>query len=164
MGNKQHLPEAARGNEAQAELILRSYHALTGRDLVAGWQQATSYASLLYHAPLVVLSHGTEADPVLNYGNAAALQAWEMDWAVFTRTPSRYTAEPVERSEREAFLQAVAARGYVDNYSGIRISSTGRRFRISNATVWNLVDSSGAVHGQAAAVSQYSYVAEDCEE
>jgi hypothetical protein len=37
----------------------------------------------------VVLSHGTEEDPILNYGNGAALALWEMDFGQLTSIPSR---------------------------------------------------------------------------
>ena len=40
--------------------------------------------------------------------------------------------------------------GYVDDYRGIRISKSGRRFRIEQAIVWNLIDAAGHLHGQAA--------------
>ena len=81
-----------------------------------------------------------------------------MEWDSFTTTPSRRTAEPMERAERDRFFEAVTANGYVDNCTGIRISSTGRRFYIMNATVWNLVDDIGNYRGQAAAFSEYRYL------
>jgi len=40
--------------------------------------------------------------------------------------------------------------GPVDDYSGIRISQSGRRFRIEQAIVWNLIDAAGHLCGQAA--------------
>ncbi|MCB2079450.1 MAG: MEKHLA domain-containing protein, partial [Novosphingobium sp.] len=60
------------------------------------------------------------------------------------------TAEAPMRDARQQLLDRVTRDGYIDDYSGIRISSTGRRFRIENAIVWNLVDGNGARHGQAA--------------
>jgi hypothetical protein len=48
----------------------------------------------------------------------------------------------------------------VDNYSGIRISASGRRFRIENATVWNLADAGGRIHGQAATFHHWTYLGE----
>lgn len=137
---------------AHAECLARSHERRTGRPLIEGWQELPreKLAETLYHAPFVLVSHGTQADPILNYGNATALNLWEMDWPAFTRTPSRLTAEPPNRDERARLLAQVTARGFIDNYSGIRISSTGKRFRIERATVWNLVDASGAPCGQAA--------------
>lgn len=47
-------------------------------------------ASRMFNLPdRVVLSHGTQEDPVLNYANALGLKLWEMDWERLTSTPSR---------------------------------------------------------------------------
>ena len=94
----------------------------------------------------------------MNYGNAAALALWEMSWPELTRTPSRLTAEAPNREERARLLAAVTAHGFIDDYSGIRISKSGRRFRIARATVWNLLDERGNYAGQAAAFSQWEFL------
>ena len=49
-----------------------------------------------------------------------------------------------------AFLRQVAERGYVDDYEGIRISKSGKRFPIADVTVWQLIDVDGTIRGQAA--------------
>ena len=49
-----------------------------------------------------------------------------------------------------SLMESVARQGFVDDYSGVRISGGGRRFMITDATVWNLVDEAGVYHGQAA--------------
>lgn len=116
-------------------------------------------AAKIFHAPFVLVSHGTETDPVLNYGNQAALALWEMSWAELTCTPSRLTAEAPNREERARLLAAVTARGFIDDYSGIRISKTGRRFRIAQATVWNLLSASGQPCGQAAMFAHWEFLA-----
>jgi hypothetical protein len=144
-------------SERHARIILGSYYKLLGSPLLA-LDTAAPAAPQLFESPVVVLSHGTEADPVLNYGNKAALELWEMDWPTFIRTPSRETAEPLIQADREIFLQAVASKGYMDGYTGIRISSGGRRFRIQDVIVWNLRDESGKYVGQAAAFTRYAYV------
>lgn len=54
----------------------------------------------------MVVSHQTQADPVLCYGNRRALSLWEMDLPTLTSTPSRLTAEPLERAERQRLLDA----------------------------------------------------------
>lgn len=54
------------------------------------------------------------------------------------------------REERQILLDRVSASGFIDDYAGIRISATGRRFRIERAVVWNLIDPEGRIHGQAA--------------
>ena len=143
---------------AQTQIIARSLKHFTGRELLAGNLSPAELAEKVYHAPFVLVSHGTEADPVLNYGNAAALALWEMPWAELTRTPSRLTAEAPNREERARLLAAVTARGFIDDYSGIRISKTGRRFRIAQATVWNLISADGKPCGQAASFSHWEFL------
>jgi hypothetical protein len=142
----------------QTQILARSFRKWTGRDLLPGNFSSAELAEKIFHAPFVVVSHGTEADPVLNYGNAAALALWEMSWAEFTRTPSRLTAEAPNRDERAKLLQAVTRRGFIDDYSGVRISNAGRRFKIARATVWNLILENGGPCGQAAIFSQWEFL------
>jgi hypothetical protein len=133
-----------------AQILLDSFARLLGRELIPRDASPAEQARRLFESPFVVVSHGTEADPILNYGNATGLRLWEMDWATFVQTPSRLTAEPVHRDERARLLERTSRDGYVDDYSGIRISQSGRRFRIEQAIVWNLIDAAGHLHGQAA--------------
>jgi hypothetical protein len=141
---------------SHVQVLLDSFARLLGRELIPRVGSIEEQAERLFHAPFVVVSHGTEADPILNYGNAAALALWEMDFATLTRTPSRLTAEPVHRDERARLLERTLRDGYVDDYAGIRISSTGKRFRIEQAIVWNLVDAAGIRHGQAATFDRWT--------
>jgi hypothetical protein len=143
---------------AHSVTLARSYRHFTGRELLTGASEPRALAEKLFHAPFVVVSHGTQADPILNYGNAAALQLWEMSWEELTRTPSRLTAEAPERDERARLLAAVTAHGFIDDYSGVRISKSGRRFRIARATVWNLVTERGEPCGQAAMFSEWAFL------
>lgn len=157
---------------AQTQCLARSLKHWTGRDLwpigapASGTARSqfpstlnpSELAAQIFRAPFVLVSHGTEPDPVLNYGNQAALALWEMSWAELTRTPSRLTAEAPNREERARLLAAVTARGFIDDYSGIRISKTGRRFRIAQATVWNLLDERQIYCGQAAMFSNWEFL------
>jgi hypothetical protein len=141
-----------------AQILAHNFKRLTQRDLLAGNIPAAELAEILFRAPFVLVSHGTQADPVLNYGNQAALALWEMSWDEFTRTPSRLTAEAPNREERARLLAAVTARGFIDDYSGVRISKTGRRFEISRATVWNLTAPDGTFYGQAAMFCEWKFL------
>jgi hypothetical protein len=143
---------------AHTQTLARSFRRWTGRDLLPGLFNPLGLAKNIFTAPFVLVSHGTETDPVLNYGNAAALALWEMSWAELTRTPSRLTAEAPNRAERARLLETVARRGFIDDYSGIRISKTGRRFKISRATVWNLLSEAGQPCGQAALFTQWEFL------
>ena len=117
-----------------------------------------SFAKAIYHAPFVVVSHNTDADPIFNYGNQIALDLFEMTWDEFTVLPSRQSAELPNREERSRLLHAVTTQGYIRDYHGIRMSKTGKRFRIEDVIVWNLLDSQGNYHGQAAFYSKWTYL------
>jgi hypothetical protein len=138
--------------------LARSFKKWTGRELLEGNFLAPELAEKFLDAPFVVVSHGTQADPILNYGNRAALALWEMSWEEFTRTPSRLTAETPRREERAKLLEAVTRKGFIDDYSGIRISQSGRRFEIFRATVWNLITETGEPCGQAATFSHWKFL------
>ncbi|MEW6682012.1 MAG: MEKHLA domain-containing protein [Nitrospirota bacterium] len=148
-------------SRALAEHLRRlsaSFSRWTGRDLVARPSDVNDLARQLFEAPFVLLSHGTESDPILNYGNRMALTLWETDWERFTRMPSRLTAEPLARGERARVLADVARQGYTDTYRGVRISTGGRRFLIERAVVWTIVDADGRYQGQAAMFEQWMYL------
>lgn len=134
-------------DESHLALIVESYRRLLGKPLLAG---ANLDAQALWQAPCAIVAHGTEPDPIFFYGNRCALQYFEMDFAEFTRLPSRFSAEPGARAERTALMEQVTRQGYVTNYCGVRIAKSGRRFTISSGTVWNLLDAADGYHGQAA--------------
>lgn len=142
------IPAIFRADADRIALIADSYAHLLGRPLVA---EGSDVVAALWTAPLAIVAHGTEADPVFFFGNLAALAAFELPLERFIGMPSRFSAEPDERSARQALLDRVSSHGFIDDYTGVRISGSGRRFTISDAAVWNLVDVHGAVHGQAAA-------------
>ncbi|MFN5286866.1 MAG: MEKHLA domain-containing protein [Planctomyces sp.] len=139
----------------QAQLMLDSYSRHTGRQLLERSDDPIDEARRLYHAPFVVVSHGTQADPILNYGNLLAQQLWEMDAQTLTSIPSRLTAEPMHRDERAEMMARALRDGFVDDYRGIRISRTGKRFLIERAVIWNLQDAAGRRLGQAATFSEW---------
>lgn len=141
-----------------AGTLARSFRHWLGRELLPGVAEPRTLAAAMFAAPFVLVSHGTEADPVLNYGNRSALALWEMSWDELTRTPSRLTAEPVAREERARLLAEVTQHGHIANYAGVRISKSGRRFRIAQAVVWNLLDERGAHYGQAAMFDRWEYL------
>ncbi len=152
-------PCAANGFLADhVDLLMRSLRQLTGRELLGGTGDPVERARQLWEAPFFVASHDTSPDPRLTYGNRCALGLFEMRWGDFVGTPSRFTAEEPERGERDRLLARVGADGYIDDYSGIRISSSGARFQIRGATVWNLSGEDGEIAGQAATFSEWTPV------
>jgi hypothetical protein len=139
-----------------AELLISSYYSWTGIDLVKQERSSEDTYRALFEAPYGVVSHNTEDDPIFNYGNRTALRLFEMGWSAFTNLASRKSAEPVDRAERERLIARVSKHGFIDDYKGVRISSTGNRFMIEDATVWNIVDERGEYFGQAAVFYRWS--------
>lgn len=131
---------------AHAKLLLDSYRHWAGRELLTNNDSARA----LYHTPFAILSHDSADDPRFTYANLAAQRAFEMPWSEIVGLPSRLSAEPLAQAERERLLQRVTAQGYIDDYSGVRIARSGRRFTIQQAMVWNLIDAQGKPVGQAA--------------
>ena len=143
---------------AQTQLLLDSYQRLLGRDLIARSGDPDDEAQRLWTAPFVALSHGTEADPILNFANRATLELWDLSPEKLIAMPSRLTAEPMAQSKRQKFLEQTAKQGFITGYDGVRISATGRRFLIQNATIWNLTNSNGQPAGQAATFDTWSFL------
>ncbi len=139
-----------------SQRLLKSFENCTGNILLSVTGNPAEIAEALFAAPFVLVSHGMEADPILNYGNRTALELWELDWENFTKTPSRYTAEPIAREEREQMLNEAKTKGFISNYRGIRISSTGKRFFIEDGIIWNVFDEQQQKCGQAATFSHWT--------
>jgi len=152
------MPEPAADNAWHAghvAVLLDSHRHWTGRDLFAPQPTPAETAEALYHASFVVLSHDTAADPCFTYANRCAQALFEMPWREIVGLPSRYSAEAPAREERQRLLARVAAHGYIDDYQGVRIARSGRRFLIDQATVWNLIDTAGVPLGQAATFANW---------
>jgi hypothetical protein len=138
--------------------IRNSYHQLLLEDLLPDIQTDEQFARQLFYAPFVLVSHDTASDPVFNYANLKALELFELNWEEFICLPSRLSAEPVNQAERERLLAEVTDIGYINHYEGVRISSTGKRFLIRNAVVWNLVDNKQLYKGQAACFAHWVFL------
>ena len=141
-----------------SQLLLNSFRHWTGRELLERVGDPAYQAHALFLSPVVVVSHGMEEDPLINYGNQVALELWEMTWEDLMRTPSRLTAEPTNRAEREWMLEQARTRGYLDTYQGVRVTSTGRRFLVENALIWNVLDAERQRIGQAATFMQWTWL------
>jgi PAS domain-containing protein len=152
-------PVDRRALEQPTRLILSNYRLLFGRNLIEV-QAGEDETQKLFDAPFAVLSalgpFGT--DNVFNYANRQALGLFDYAWDELMGKPSSASAEPVHRDERRRLLDEVGKHGFIENYSGIRISKNGRRFRIKNATVFNLLDDGGGYVGQAATFADYEHL------
>jgi len=138
--------------------IRNSYRQLLLKELIPDIHSDKQFARQLFYAPFALVTHGTASDPVFNYANLKALELFELSWEDFIHLPSRLSAEPVNQAERDRLLAEVTEKGYIDHYEGVRISSTGKRFLIRNAVVWNLMDKNQCYKGQAARFDQWEFL------
>jgi hypothetical protein len=145
-------------NLQHTQRLIRSYQHWTHEPLIQPIGSLEDQAKALFEALFVVVSHGTESDPIFNYGNQQALMLWEVDWETFTTMPSRQSAEPMNQRDRAQFLAQAKAKGYIDNYRGIRISSTGKRFWIEDVMLWTVLDEADQPCGQAATFSTWKFI------
>lgn len=153
------IPSAANNFLAgYVALLIASYKNWTGSELVNISDDPVKDAEQIFNAPFAVMSHDTSDDPLFNYANKTTLDLFEMGWSEFIGLPSRKSAEPVSQHDRTKLLEKVITQGFVDNYTGIRISASGKRFRIKNAVIWNVMDDTGRLLGQAAAFSEWEYL------
>jgi PAS domain-containing protein len=121
---------------------------LAGKGATAAW--------VYEEAPFGLLAHDTAEDPRFVYANRTAQSCFEYDWAEFVGLPSRLSAEPGDREQRQRFVRSVERDGFATGYRGRRIARSGRRFWVEDLTMWNLVDESGSYHGQAAVFHKWS--------
>jgi hypothetical protein len=147
----------------QEEVIRHSQHLInsfqhwTGSCLLDTNGSLREIAQALFEAPFVLVSHGIESDPIFNYGNRKALELWELSWQEFTKMPSRNSAEEVVQEERDRLLAEAATKGF-SYFSGVRVTSTGKRFNIQDGILWNLIDEQNRFYGQAAVYSKCTFI------
>jgi PAS domain-containing protein len=146
--------------EEPTRLILANFRRHFGRDLVE-IPDSSLAVEILFEAPRVVLSAlgSFGSDNLFNYANRAGLELFAYSWDELIGRPSSASAEPVHRDERRLLLDEVGKHGFIENYSGIRISKHGRRFRINRATVFNLLDENEIYVGQAATFADWEPLA-----
>lgn len=140
------------GLEEPSRLILSNYRRLFHRELVFPCEGAA-----LFEAPFAVLSAlgPFGSDHLFNYANRRALELFEYGWSEIIGKPSSASAEPVHRDERRRLLDEVGKHGFIEDYSGIRVSKNGHRFRIQRAVVFNLLDAAGNYVGQSATFADW---------
>ena len=140
-----------------SHLVVESYERICGKSFPLN-NLLTSLPEALYTNEYIIVSHGTESDPVFNYANQAAQQLWRLDWETFTRLPSRLSARADKVEKRDEALKEALSKGYITGYEGIRIDATGKEFYIRNVTLWNLIDATGIPHGQAVIFNDWEYL------
>ena len=135
-------------------LLLESHQRLFQRPLVrsSGIRLA---AQELFVLDQVVLCHDGSEDPRFLYANRAALQLFSRNWEQMVGMPSRLSASANQRLSRREQLELAKRQDKLENYSGVRVNSQGRRFQIRRARIWSLIDQERHYSGQAACFSQW---------
>jgi MEKHLA domain len=158
------MPPDARNKYHQEHVImmLENLKKWTGYDLIQEYGfSLETLGEQVFYADFYILSHDRSTDPLLNYANQRVLDLWEVSWSELTRMHSRETAKSIDRDARSAIMAEVKANNYINGYSGVRISKTGKEFKILDGTVWNLYASTGDFCGQAAWFKQIQDLGED---
>jgi hypothetical protein len=149
-------------NEFQDAFMARvvdSFLRVTGMSLTA--QTGIDSSSLgrgIYFGDFALLCHRGDDGAVLNYANAFAQHLWDADWDTLVSMPSVATAPPEAVASRAKLMDKVARDNFVADYGGVRVSRTGRLFRIKNATVWRLLDETGGAFGVGAYFRDYEFL------
>ena len=127
---------------SHSRLLMASYQHWTGESLLSDEKLADieDAVEALMNASFAIASHQASVDPIFNYANHQALALFKMTPEEMLGLPSRYSAEPMLREARADFLYQVTTKGFIENYTGVRIANDGSRFLIKQATVWNVVD------------------------
>ncbi len=138
-------------DEEFAFLLMDSHERLVGRPLLDEPACGRPTAAWLFEdATFCLLAHDAAPDPRFIYANAAAQACFGYEPGEFIGLPSRLSAEAALRDERQRMMDVVAQNGFVDDVNGVRVTKSGRRFRIEAGIVWELIDRAGLRHGQAA--------------
>lgn len=96
-----------------------------------------------------ILSHGTQSDPIFNYGNQASLRLFETDIERLCITPSRYSTVPELEPNRDSLIKEIEQNKYGSIINAIRqpisnldVSSPSERklIYLEEILVWNLYD------------------------
>lgn len=143
------------------EQMNTSYHALTNEYLVDGDLTGEPLARALYEMPEPLLMHGTQEDPIFCFANNAAQKQWDLGWNELTTMPSRESAPEDVRAERQQLLDAANNRNIVLDYQGVRVSSKGKQFQITDTVLWNVQDKQGNAVGQAAVIGRIQQIEQD---
>lgn len=110
------------------------------------------YEKICENERFVLITHGIESDPIYNYGNVAALEAFARTWDDLRTIPSRESV--VIRSQDEKLrielMKTVTDTGFVDGATGIRVRGDDKFIRLVDAVVWNCYDRESVYVGQAA--------------
>ena len=141
-----------------AEIAIASYEHFTGKSVVDCKNKYSSPYEALFHLKRPLLVHDTQSDPIFCYGNLLALEIFEYNWEELIKLPSRLSAEVKQQEDRLKMMKEIKKTGYAKGYSGTRITKTGKRIKIGDTTIWNLLGPNSQFSGQAALIKTFEYL------
>jgi len=97
-----------------------------------------------------ILSHGTQPDPIYNYGNQASLILFEQTIERLCTTPSRYSTVPELMDDRTSLIRQIEEVDYGYLWNAVRNSIQGKLFVIEKILIWNVYNDKGERIGLAA--------------
>jgi hypothetical protein len=130
--------------------IDQCYKQLTGQGLFCPEEVEDRYQWLHNEAPYSILAHGRGPDPVFFYANQCTLNCFKYSPEEMVQLPSRLSAGPMDRAERQLLLDTVTRDGIAKILQGPRVDKFGETFIINDVEVWQLGFNTDDVWGQAA--------------
>ena len=97
-----------------------------------------------------ILSHGTQEDPIYNYGNQASLILFDQTLENLCKTPSRYSTVESLMDDREQLIQQINDAGYGTISDAVRTTTKGKLFVIQTIWIWHVYHPDGRRIGLAA--------------
>jgi MEKHLA domain len=110
----------------------------------------TTFEQLDKNTRFGVLSHGTQVDPIYNYGNCASLELFGYPLDILCQTPSRYSTVESLMEDRDQIIRSIESVGHGPISNALRVTSDGKLFVMRSAYLWNVYDDSGRRIGLAA--------------
>ncbi|MBO9703601.1 MAG: MEKHLA domain-containing protein [Sporocytophaga sp.] len=140
------------------KLIAKNYKFWTGKELFEEKLHESELSEKMYNAPFVILSHGTQADPIYNYVNLKAQELWEYTWDEMIKLPSRRSAGTNETAQRLELIKEGQEKGITFTEKALRESCSGKKFYIKNVVLFNLLGEGGEYEGQCAIYNDWEFV------
>lgn len=155
--NDERIKIGGRDLISHVTLLDRSLKRLTGQGIfdrigVKPSSPKGIYNTVCLNERFVLISHGTESNPIYNFGNVAALQAFARSWDDI-KIPSAESVVLRSQDEvlRKELMRKVTENGFVEGASGIRVRGDGKFIKLVDAVVWNCYDADDSTYiGQAA--------------
>ena len=138
-------------HRTHAELLHYSLLKHTGQVLLDDADDYGDFSAtaLACRTDAVILSHGTEESPLLNYGTRAALNLLDCEWDEFVSLEWSDCLLASAATDLRAVAAAVDEDGYKDGIALECVSTYGQRFVVRDALAWRVDLEDGTPAGRA---------------